>query len=118
MSEHTKTPTAVVEAYIEGTRTRNTDLLKAIFSENARMTGYLGPDLLNDGPEPFYGALEANEVSDDYTAEIKSVTQTDKIASAWISETNLLGMSFDNHFHIIQIQDGSWRISSKLFRHY
>ncbi len=118
MTPHTSTPEAVANAYIEGTKTRNIELLKAIFHEDAVMTGYMGPDLLNAGPEPFYAALEANEIGPDYTGVVSSVTTTDKIAHAQVDETNLLGMSFTNHFHMVQLDDGSWRISSKLFRHY
>ncbi len=116
--DHTDTPRAVVEAYVQGTRTRDVDLLKAIFHDDAKMTGWLGPDFLNGGPEPFYGALQANEIAADYGAEILSVNETDKIATAELSETNLLGMSFSNDFHMVQLDDGSWRITSKLFRHF
>ncbi|MEL6801006.1 MAG: hypothetical protein AAFO80_14090 [Pseudomonadota bacterium] len=49
------TAQAAVEAYIEGTRTRDVALLKTVFADGAVMTGYLGPDLLHGGPEPFYG---------------------------------------------------------------
>ena len=118
MSDHTSSPRAVVEAYVEGTRNRDIGLLKGIFHSDSKMTGWLGPDFLNGGPEPFYGALEGNEVGDDYGAEIVSVNETDKIATAELAETNLLGMSFTNHFHIAQLDDGSWRITSKLFRHH
>ncbi len=114
----TSSPRSVIEAYIEGTRTRDVSLLKIIFHDDAVMTGWLGPDFLNGGPEPFYGALEANEVGSDYSAEITALNEEDKIASGSITEKNLLGMSFDNHFHLVQLNDGSWRITSKLFRHY
>lgn len=113
----TETPRAVVDAYVTGTRTRDVALLEQIFHADAIMTGWLGPDLLNGGPEPFYGALEANEISPDYTATVVSVTEEDRIATAQLEETNLLGLSFTNHFHLVQLDDGSWRISSKLFRH-
>jgi len=118
MSNHTETPKAVVEAYVLGSQTRDVGLLKQVFHPDAIMTGWLGPDFLNGGPEPFYGALEANEVDDDYGFEIVSVESADKIATAELHETNLLGMSFTNHFHIAQLGDGTWRITSKMFRHY
>lgn len=117
MSNATETPRAVVEAYVTGTRTRDVSLLKEIFHEKAVMSGWLGPDFLAGGPEPFYGALEQNEVGDDYTADIISVEQTDRIALAELRETNLLGLSFTNHFHMAKLADDSWRITSKLFRH-
>ncbi|MEL7204457.1 MAG: nuclear transport factor 2 family protein [Pseudomonadota bacterium] len=117
MTDHTSTPSAVVEAYVQGTRTRDVALLQAIFHTDAKMTGWLGPDFLNGGPEPFYEALQANEIGANYGAEILLVTETDRIATAELSETNLLGMSFSNHFHMAQLDDGTWRITSKLFRH-
>jgi len=118
MTDATSSPKSVVEAYIKGTATRDIDLLKTAFHASAIMTGWLGPDLVHGGPEPFYGALEANEVGDDYSAEITAIQVDDKIATASITERNLLGMSFDNHFQIVQLDDGTWRISAKLFRHY
>lgn len=118
MTDHTATPEAVVEAYTQGTRTRDIALLKSVFHEDALMTGWLGTDFLSGGPEPFYGALEANEIGADYASETTSVTVTDKIAQATTEEKNLLGMNFTNHFHLAQMSDGTWQIMSKLFRHY
>ena len=118
MSDPTQSPEAVIEAYTTGTRTRDVALLKQIFHQDAVMTGWLGPDLLNGGPEPFYGALEANEVGADYASQTTQLAVMDRIASAVTEEQNLLGMSFTNHFHLVQLGDGTWRIISKLFRHH
>jgi hypothetical protein len=117
MSDATSSPQAVVDAYTRGTATRDVALLKSIFHEDAVMTGYLGPDFLNGSPAPFFGALEANEVGADYTSETISITVSDKIAQATTEEQILLGLNFTNHFHMAQLADGSWRITSKLFRH-
>ena len=117
MSDATSSPKAVVEAYVTGTRTRDVALLKEIFHDSAMMSGWLGPDLLAGGPEPFYGALEANEVGADYTAEITDLTEMEQIATATLEEQNLLGLSFTNLFHMVRQPDGTWRITSKLFRH-
>ncbi len=117
MSDHTASPRAVVDAYVTGTRTRDIALLKTIFHGDAVMTGWLGPDLLVGGPEPFYGALEANEVGPDYTAEVFAVEEDGSIATAELRETNLLGLAFVNHFQLVRLGDGTWRIAAKLFRH-
>jgi len=111
------TPRAAVEAYVTGTKTRDLALLKTVFADGAVMTGYLGPDLLHGGPEPFYGALEANEVGDDYASEITNVNEDGAIATAHLHEDNLLGLSFDNHFQLIKLPEGGWKISAKLFKH-
>ncbi|MEL7087473.1 MAG: nuclear transport factor 2 family protein [Planctomycetota bacterium] len=117
MTDHTKSPEALVDAYVQGTRTRDITLLKAIFHESAVMTGWFGPDFLHGGPEPFYGALEANDIGPDYTSNVVSVDKADRIATAQLDESNLLGLTFTNHFQMCQIADGSWRITAKLFRH-
>ena len=114
----TATPQDVIDAYTRGTRTRDIGLLKSIFHENAVMTGWLGPSFLHGGPAPFFGALEANEVGDDYAAQTTALVVTDRIAVATTEEQNLLGMQFTNHFHLAQLEDGTWRITSKLFRHH
>ncbi|MEL6793416.1 MAG: nuclear transport factor 2 family protein [Pseudomonadota bacterium] len=106
----------VMNEYVEGTRTRDIARLKAIFHENAVMTGYLGPDFLMGGPEPFYGALEASEVGADYAAHISEVSVTGATAQGRIVEDNLLGLSFVNDFHLAKA-DGAWKIVSKLFHH-
>lgn len=112
-----ETAQAAVEAYVTGTKTRDIALLKTVFAEGAVMTGYLGPDLLHGGPEPFYGALEANEVGDDYAFDIVHVTEDGPIATAHLHEDNLLGLSFDNFFQLIRLPEGGWKISAKLFKH-
>ncbi|MEM9524639.1 MAG: nuclear transport factor 2 family protein [Pseudomonadota bacterium] len=117
MSKHVKSPAAVIEAYAQGTRMRDTALLKSIFHEKAVMTGWLGPDFLCGGPEPFYAALEANDVGEEYTCETVHVTVHGKIATAQTSERNLFGLSFTNYFHMAELPDATWCLTSKPFRH-
>ena len=117
MTDHFSSAEAVIEAYAVGTRTCDVALLKEIFDDNAVMVGWLGPDFLNGGPEPFFGAREANDVGDDYTSETLHVTVAGKVATAETRETNLLGLSFNNYFQLAQRPDGTWRLISKLFRH-
>lgn len=118
MAKATETPQAVIDAYTQGTRTRDIALLKSVFHEGAVMTGWLGPNFLHGGPEPFCGALEGNEVGPDYASQTTALVVTDRIACATTEEQNLLGMAFTNHFHLAQLEDGTWRITSKLFRHH
>lgn len=110
---------AVIREYEEGTRTRDTDRLRAIFHPNAVMSGYLGPNLLVGAPDPFYAHLEANPVDDGvalYTSTTTSVSVTGKTATATTVEDNLFGMSFVNAFHLIG-DGGAWTITAKLFHH-
>lgn len=107
---------AIMEAYIDGTKSRNTLKLKAIFHESAVMCGYLGDDLLTGTPEPFYEAIENNEIAPNYSARVVHIDVTGDTACARIIEDNLLGMSFVNDFHLVNGLDG-WLIVSKLFHH-
>lgn len=107
---------AVMDEYEAGTRNRDTARLKAIFHDDAVMSGYLGPTLLVGGPEPFYDHLEANEVAPDYASRTVRVDVTGATALARTVEDNLFGMSFVNDFHLVRGQDG-WKIVSKLFLH-
>jgi len=117
MTSPTSSPAAVIDAYIEGTRTRDVSLLQTIFADGAVMSGWLGLDHLMGGPEPFYGALQANEVGPDYAATVTALHQDGPIATAHLSEQNLLGLAFENHFHMVQNGDDAWQITAKLFRH-
>ena len=107
---------AVMDAYIAGTRNRDVAGLKKIFHEDAVMTGYLGPNLALGSPQPFYDALEANEIAPDYAAHVTSIEVTGATAMGQIIEDNLLGLSFVNNFHLIKEGD-EWLIISKLFHH-
>ncbi|QBF29754.1 nuclear transport factor 2 family protein [Thalassococcus sp. S3] len=104
----------VATAYTVATRNRDVAGLKQLFHENAVMSGYLGPDLMVGGPEPFYDHLSANEVSPDYQSALLSVEVTGMTACARVAESNLFGMSFVNDFHFVKTKDG-WLITSKLF---
>ncbi len=117
MSDSTKSPNAVIMAYALATQTRNIALLKEIFHEDAVMTGWLGPDFLHGSPEPFYAALEANEVSDTYASRTVRIEESGRVAIAETHEIDLFGMSFQNDFHMVQVEDGRWQLTSKLFSH-
>ncbi|CAB9499337.1 expressed unknown protein [Seminavis robusta] len=108
----------VAEAYEAGTRARDIDALKAVFAPEASMSGWLGDQMLCGSPQPYFDFVAANEVADDYTAEIVSVTVNGKIAFVETKESNLFGMEFSNYLHLLQYEDNSWKITAKLFRHY
>lgn len=108
---------AVLETYTEGARLRDVAALRSIFHPQAVMVGYLGPDLLMGGPEPFFDAIAANEVAPDYASAVVSVQVTGATATATVIEDNLFGLSFVDAFHLIRQPDGRWLITSKLFHH-
>lgn len=105
---------AVMQDYAEATRARSVERLAALFHPGAVMSGYLGPELQVGGPEPFFDALRANEVSPEYRGMVLSVSVTGDTARAVVAEQALFGMAFVNDFHLIRMAEG-WRIVSKLF---
>lgn len=107
---------AVLRAYEDGTRERDPETLRAVFHEGAVMSGWLGPDFLVGGPEPFYDALRAQEVGPDYTSRVTAVDVVGATARARTVEDGLFGLSFVNEFHLARGPEG-WRIVSKLFHH-
>lgn len=117
MPDPTRNPRAVMEAYITGTRTRDVPLLRSLFHADAVMTGWFGGALQHGTPQPFYDDLRDNEVGTDYIGEVVSVQQFGKIAVGEIREQNLLGYASTNYFHISELSEGGWRITSKLYRH-
>ncbi|MEO1771014.1 nuclear transport factor 2 family protein [Candidatus Enterococcus ferrettii] len=109
----------VVNAYIKGTFTGDTELLQSVFHEKARMTGYLGDQLLIGDPQPFIedigsqASMESN--GDPYEAEVVSKVIVGNIADVTIRESGFRGsLKLEDHFHLID--DGTrWWIISKLF---
>jgi len=108
----------VLEQYIEGSYTANTELLKRCFHPKALMSGYLEGQLDIGSPQPFYDELEATPSSkssgENYQAEIGFIHIAGRMASAAIVEDNLLGMNYVNHFHLLKIEK-HWRIISKIY---
>lgn len=108
----------VLQQYINGSYTADTDLLKTCFHPDALMAGYLDGALDVGTPQPFYDELEATKSSKDagenYQAEIGFIHIAGRIASAAIVEDSLLGVDYVNHFHLLKIE-GQWRIVSKIY---
>lgn len=107
---------AVVNRYIKGTADSDVELLKSTFDEKAVMCGYMGPDLLLGGPEPFFAAIGQRRVEAEYVAEIIEISVVGRTATAVIVEDNLYGGSFVTKFHLLEVE-GAWTIVAKLFHH-
>lgn len=116
MKTDLSSPKAVMDAYTTGTRDRDVDRLAALFHADAVMTGYLGPDKLVGGTQPFLDAMTNNPADADYRSEVDTLVIDGKIANATVREKGLLGLDFVNHFHMLE-EDGEWRITSKAFSH-
>ena len=107
----------VIDNYIKGSYTADTDLLKRCFHPNALMSGYYRGDLDIGSPQPFFDQLESELSSKssrkDYKAEVTFIHIAGCMASAGLVEDNLLGTNYVNHFHLLKLAD-QWRIMSKI----
>lgn len=113
------TPDAVLEAYIQGSRALDADLLRTCFRSDAVMNGYLRGQLLLGGPEPFFqdiAGMKAGGVDHStFNAAVTNLAVNGAIAQASVRMERLAGaLDLQDYFHLIRDADG-WRISSKTF---
>ena len=106
----------VIEQYVEGSK-GNVETLQAIFHSEARMTGYIGADLMVGTPQPFFDAVKSvvtPELATTYKAEIQSIEVVGQAATATLVESGFAGNDYTDFFQLIR-QDGNWLIISKTF---
>ncbi len=110
---------AVIEEYVNACNEGSVERLKAIFHEQALMSGYMMGDYLMGSPEPFFQAVEnpppqAPPTAGNYKGEITSVEISGPVASVTLKEAGFMGMNFTDYFHLAKV-DGNWLIVSKTF---
>ncbi len=107
-----------VEHYYESLRTSDPEGVRAVFHENARITGYLPDGLHQMTVEEFAGFVAAQQPSPEANGEprmleILSCDIAGHTASVRLRES-YLGMTFLDTFSMLQV-DGAWTIYNKLF---
>ena len=114
-------PTAqsVLDAYVEGTRKLDRDLLASCFHQGAVMSGDLAGQLLVGSPTPFLDDVAGMAAAGvDHSAlriEIDDLSVIGRTASATIRSWGFGGrFDFVDRFHLIE-DDAGWRIASKSF---
>jgi len=109
----------VVQRYIDATYEADIPALRSCFHKEARMTGFLGDQLLIGTPEPFFQDMASTPSmksnGDPYNAIICSLSSTGRIGYAVVLETGFRGSGvIENHFQLIY-DEGKWSIISKNF---
>ncbi|EOS67001.1 nuclear transport factor 2 family protein [Oscillibacter sp. 1-3] len=109
----------VLERYIKGTYTADIPMLESVFHIEARMTGYLGDQLLIGTPAPFIEDMGSQasmkEQGIPYQAEVRDVEVNGSVAKATVHETGFRGSAeLVDHFHLL-CENGEWKIISKTF---
>ena len=109
----------ILQKYIDATYNADIPLLESVFHKEARISGYLGNQLLIGTPQKFIEDMSnqpsMKEKGDPYKAEITSLAVTGRIANAVVYETGFWGMIIiENHFSLV-CEDGKWQIISMVF---
>ncbi len=85
----------VLERYMEGTYTADIPMLESVFHQEARMTGYLGDQLIMGTPAPFLEDMASQasmkEQGQEYRADIRNVEVNGNVASATVHERGFRG---------------------------
>ncbi len=110
---------AVIEEYVDACNEGNVGRLRAIFHEQALMSGYMMGDYIMGSPEPFFQAVEnpppeAPPTAGNYKGEITSVEVSGPVANVTLKEAGFMGVNFTDYFHLAKVND-KWLIVSKTF---
>lgn len=113
------TAQSVVDAYVEGTRTLDRDLLASCFHAGAVMAGDLAGTLVVGTPAPFLDDVAAMAAAGvDHSGlriEIGEMSVTGRTASATVRSWGFGGrFDFIDRFHLIESEAG-WVMTSKSF---
>jgi hypothetical protein len=111
--------TEVVQLYIDGSRTGDSDKLRRAFHPDARMYGSIAGQRLDQPIEEFFNVASSRpaDIDGTYEARIVSLEQVGDAATAAIEETGFWGtLSFTDFFSLSRM-DGEWKIVNKTFAH-
>jgi hypothetical protein len=114
------TAQAALDAYAEGTRRLDRDLLAACFHPAAVMAGSLDGQILAGGPEPFLADVAAMKVAGvDHAAIELAVDPVEQVGPTATGRVRTRGFGgrfdFDDRFHLLRDAQGHWTITAKLF---
>ena len=110
---------AVIEEYVSACNDGSVDRLKALFHDQALMSGYMMGEYRMGSPDAFFQAVEtpppqAPATAGNYSGEITSVEISGPVASVTLKEAGFMGMNFTDYFHLAKVDD-KWLIISKTF---
>ena len=105
---------AVVQRYIDGARTGNSDGLKSAFHEGATIFGYVGPDLFAGPIQLFFDWNDENGPAAGLKAQIANIDLADSVATVRLELDDWTGHRFTDLFTLLK-QEGSWKITNKVF---
>ena len=110
----------VLERYMEGTYTADIPMLESVFHQEARMTGYLGDQLIMGTPAPYLEDIASQasmkEQGQEYRADIRNVEVNGNVASATVHERGFRGSAELVVDFLLLCEMGVWMMICKTFR--
>lgn len=110
---------SLMQVYFNAVYHADVPKLKTLFHEKAAMYGYLGPNMLAGGVQPFYDDLQSQpsmaQSGTDCRCVIKDIDVTGNTASCTLLVDGFYGAAcVEDRFFLLK-ESGEWKISCKSF---
>ncbi len=105
---------AVVQHYIDGSRSGKGDDMKPAFHKDATIFGYAGADLFAGPIQQLFDWVDKNGPATGLQARIASIDVVDSVATVRLELDNWIGYRYTDMFTLLKV-DGEWKIMNKVF---
>ena len=105
----------LIGLYVDGARAGDSGPMRQVFSDEATICGFLGPDKFAGPVEMLFAFVDGAGPSPDITASIRSIQLLDGIASAVVEAHHWGGHSFEDILSFVRF-GSEWKIVAKAFR--
>lgn len=106
-----------VSKYVEGCRTGKSGTMRAAFTENALMYGYLNGQLYNGSIDALYAAVDQFGPAPESQTRIDVLSIESTAATVRVILEGWHGIAFTDFHELLKI-DGEWKIVAKVFHQY
>ena len=104
----------VIELYINGARTGDSDMMATAFHQDATIFGYMGDQLVAGPIRNLYEWNDQNGPAPGLEFHIDDINLAGSVASVRLELENWTGFRFTDMFTLLNI-DGEWKIMNKVF---
>ena len=105
---------AVIQQYVAGARSGQSDDMKPAFDEDATIFGYVGSDLFAGPIQQLFDWNDANGAASALEARIANIDLVETVATVRLELDNWTGHRFTDLFTLLK-RDGKWKITNKVF---
>ena len=106
--------TQVVQRYIDGAKTGDSDEVSTAFYADATIFGYIGEDFFGGPIQRLFDWNTTNGPATELESEIAIIEVVGSVATARLELLNWTGHRFTDMFTLLKV-DGQWKIVNKVF---